>query len=327
MKKNVILIYGGAGSEHEISKVSAGYLSSMINKDDYHVLEVEIRENFEWFQQEHKVQLNFDGELVYQDARRIKVDVVIPCIHGYPGETGDLQSYLEMIKVPYLGSNSESGLICFNKILTKLWLDKIGVPTTEFIAISSLNDENIEKVNSFFDKHSKIFVKAASQGSSVGCYPVVDKDEIASTLEKAFTYSDFVLIEKNIIARELEVSAFEYQGKIHITSPGEIICPDKFYSFEEKYDQSSHTSTIVEIDDLDLSEIKKIKNYASMAFKSLKLRDLSRIDFFYTVDGEILLNEINTFPGMTPISMFPKMMENYGVKFEDFISDRLARLI
>lgn len=326
MKKNVILVYGGGSSEHEISKISASYLYSKINKDNFNVIEIEINREFEWLQGEHKVELNFNKEIVYHDGRRIKADYLIPCIHGHPGETGDLQSYLELIKVPFLGNGSESSKICFNKILTKLWLDKVGVPTTEFIALSTLDEYSIAQVTSFFNKHGKIFIKSASQGSSVGCYPVSDVQQIEKTLKKAFSYSSYVLIEKNIIARELEVSTFEYEGKLHITNPGEIVCPDAFYSFEEKYDNKSKTTTFVEAPNLSVKEIASIKNYAKVAFESLKLKDLSRIDFFYTNEGEILLNEINTFPGLTPISMFPQMMENYGIKFEDFISDRINQV-
>lgn len=323
MKKNVVLVFGGGSSEHEISKVSASYLKSTINKDDFNILQIEISKDFEWFEGSKQVELNFDGKLVYHDGKRIKVDYLLPCIHGYPGETGDLQSYLEMIKIKFLGNKSEASKICFNKILTKLWLDKIGVPTTDFITLNSLTDESVKSVKDFLNKHSKIFIKASSQGSSVGCYPLSDETKIHEVLKKAFEFSDFVLVEKNVVARELEVATFEYKGKLHITNPGEIVSPDSFYSFEEKYDSKSKTVTHVEAKDLTSNDIEKIKEFAKIAFTSLKLRDLSRIDFFLTSDGEILLNEINTFPGLTPISMFPKMMENYGVQFKDYIADRI----
>lgn len=326
MKKNIVLVYGGGGTEHEISKVTAQYIASQIDHDKYHLIQIEISKTFEWLNQSENLQLDFQKNLVFKDDKRIPVDVVIPCLHGYPGETGDLQAYLDMIHLPYLGSNAESSRICFNKIITKLWLDKSGVPTTPFIAISELNSKSIQEVKDFFNKYKNIFVKASNQGSSVGCYPLSNVDDIATTLTKAFEYSDFILIEKALHGRELEISVFEYQNQIHVTVPGEIVCPVAFYSFDEKYDNQSKTQTLVKAPNISQEQTETLKNYALKAFKTLGLKDLSRVDFFLTDDGEIYLNEINTFPGMTPISMFPKMMESYGVPFKDYISDRLDRL-
>jgi D-alanine-D-alanine ligase len=327
MKKNVLLVYGGGGTEHEVSQVTAQFIASKINSDVYNLIQVEISKVFKWIHGDDNIQLNFDGNLELGDGSIVKVDALIPCLHGYPGETGDLQSYLEMINVSYLGPNAEASRICFNKILTKLWLENVGVPTTPFIALSELNADAIHNTKEFLKTHGNIFIKASNQGSSVGCYPLQDESKIAETLTKAFEYSDFVLVEKTIEGRELEVSAFEYQGKLHVTRPGEIICPNKFYSYEEKYADVSETQTSVLAENVTEEQTALIKKFSEISFKSIGLSHLSRIDFFLTNDGEIYLNEINTFPGMTPISMFPKMMENYGVKFEDFISEHLNQLV
>ena len=130
-----------------------------------------------------------------------------------------------MVKIPFFGCSSESSKICFNKILTKLWLDKVGVETTPFLSMTKLTEESMKQVESFFDQEGSLFIKASNQGSSVGCYPVNKKSELKDFIEQAFKLSDFVIIEKQISARELEVSAFEYENKIHATKPGEIICP------------------------------------------------------------------------------------------------------
>ena len=326
MKKNVILVYGGGSTEHEVSELTAQYIASQINQDKYHLVQIEISKTFDWLHQGENLQLDFQGNLVFPSGQKLKVDVVIPCIHGYPGETGDLQAYLEMINVPYLGANAESSRICFNKILTKLWLDKVGVPTTPFVAISELSSDSIQVANNFFEQHHNIFIKASNQGSSVGCFPVNKLEDVASKLTKSFEYSDFVLIEKTLRARELEVSVFEYNGNIHITEPGEIVCPDSFYSYEQKYDQKSQSHTLVKAPNITVDQCSKIKTFAEKSFKTLGLKDLSRVDFFLTNEGEIYLNEINTFPGMTPISMFPKMMEAYGISFKDYLDERLSQL-
>ena len=140
-------------------------------------------------------------------------------------------------------------------------------------------------------------------------------------LTRLSTSSPYVLIEKTVIARELEIAAYEYNGELIITKPGEIICEqDTFYDFEEKYSQDSKARTDVIAQNIDTKTLKKITEYSHRAFKGMKLRHLARIDFFLTSENELLLNEINTFPGMTPISMFPQMLIHNGYDFGDFFS-------
>lgn len=326
MKSNILLLSGGGSTEHDVSLVSAGYIKSNIDKNEFNLIEVEIGKDFIFRDKEGKeVELDFHKNLKTQNEV-IPIRAVIPCIHGFPGETGDLQSYLEMMGLDYLGSDSEASRICFNKITTKLWLERLGTRNTPFMLCTDNSSESIEKAKKFFDTHGGIFIKASNQGSSVGCYPVSKKEDVEKYLNEAFNYSPFVLVEKTVNARELEVSVFEFDGKIHVTVPGEIIVPSKFYSYEEKYDSKSHTITEVVAKDLTQIQIDEIKQMAFDSFKFLKLRHLSRIDFFLCDSGEIYLNEINTFPGMTPISMFPKMMENYGIKFSDFLNQNLKKM-
>lgn len=325
MKKNVLLIFGGGGTEHEVSQVSAKCLKNQIDSEKYNVVDIEIKHDGSWKHYSDDVEINFSGELIVNNKKLFQVDLVIPCLHGFPGETGDLQSYLEMIKVPYIGCSSETSKLCFNKISTKLWLESSQIPTTPFLTITSPSDEQLKQVQDFYSKHGDLFIKASNQGSSVGCYPVNNKDEIADTIMAAYALSPYVLVEKQIQGRELEVSVFEFDSEVHCTVPGEIVCPSKFYSYEEKYAQKSDTKTFIEAKNLTVDQIDKIKELAIKAFDVLKLRHLARIDFFFTNDGEIYINEINTFPGMTPISMFPKMMENYGVKFNEFFSQTIEK--
>lgn len=323
MKKNLLLIFGGGATEHEVSIVSAQFLKSQIDEDKFNIVEVEITHDGSWKHFSDIVEINSNGDLVQNGKPLFKVDIVLPCLHGFPGETGDLQSFLEMRNIPYIGCNSETSKLCFNKISTKLWLEAYNVPTTPFLAINSCDDEEIKRVEEFQKTHKELFIKASNQGSSVGCFPLKDASEIADTVMAAFALSPYVVVEKNIVGRELEVSVFRYNNEVHATAPGEIICPDKFYSYEEKYDEVSHTKTMIEAEGLNSNQIKTIQEMAIKAYHILKLRHLSRIDFFLSNEGEILINEINTFPGMTPISMFPKMMENYGVRFNEFLSQIL----
>ncbi|TOF70586.1 D-alanine--D-alanine ligase [Vibrio parahaemolyticus] len=323
MIKNILLLCGGGSSEHEISLLSANFVEQQLNLiQNVKVTRVEIK-NEGW--------VTDQGELVYLDLNTKQlcsnesnqtIDFIVPCIHGFPGETGDIQSLFEIAGIPYLGCGPEASSNSFNKITSKLWYDALDIPNTPYLFLTR-NDEYAHKqAEQAFEKWGKVFVKAARQGSSVGCYSVTEKQAIATAVNDAFGYSDQVLVEKAVKPRELEVAAYEMNGELHITKPGEVIAPDgAFYSYDEKYSSSSHSLTEVEAKNLTQEQIDKIRQASETVFKQMNLRHLSRIDFFLTEDNEIYLNEVNTFPGMTPISMFPKMLQNNGHKFHEFLED------
>ncbi|WP_434361522.1 D-alanine--D-alanine ligase [Parasalinivibrio latis] len=322
--KNVLLLCGGGSSEHEVSLVSAGYLMSELSKiEGVNPIQVEIT-NEGWKLNDGTVaELNLQKKLV-SESGSTSIDYVVPCIHGYPGETGEIQAFLDLIGLPYLGCNTEANIICFNKITSKLWFDTLGIPNTPYIFLSDASEQSLEKAEEAFAKWGKVFVKAASQGSSVGCYKVTEAEGLRQAIQNAFGYSSQVLIEKAVKPRELEVAAFEFNGEVVVTAPGEIYCPDdKFYTYDEKYSANSDSTTTLEPENLGIEHVVEIMEYAHKAFEHLRLKDLSRIDFFLTEDNEIYLNEINTFPGMTPISMFPKLVEFSGTPFSDFLKDRI----
>lgn len=326
-KKNVLLLCGGGSSEHEISMVSSKYIAqNVVEIGLYNLIKVEIgapkskdrtMRLIENTQSGLAVEINSKGHLVGEKFDE-EIHFVIPCIHGPPGETGEIQNFLEQQGLPYLGCKSEASQTCFNKITSKLWFNALQIPNTPFVFLTSVDD--MQMARDLFKKHGKIFVKAASQGSSVGCYPVDKEADIESAITDAFKFSDYVLVEKMISGRELEISTYEFNGEVHASIPGEIVVPNKFYSYEEKYSKTSKTETLIVAPNLTAEQVNLMRQYAINAFKGLKLRHLSRIDFFLTDDGEIYLNEINTFPGATPISMFPKMLENNNHKYKDFIA-------
>lgn len=324
MKKNILIICGGGAEEHDISLTSAKYLLQQLNGvQEFNVLDMEITKSGKRVNQAgDELELRRAGELVWKASGKTeKIDFFIPCIHGPPGENGMIQGLFEMMDVPYLGCGPEASQICFNKVTTKLWLEALGIPDTPWVFLDSLEEENLKKAQKFFDQHGDVFIKAASQGSSIGCYHVTDKNELVNKLKEASQYSPYILVEKTIQARELEVAVFETKKGVQASAPGEIICPTQFYSFEEKYEQSSHTQTHAKAQDLTQEQVQKIQEIALKAFHGLKLKHLARIDFFLTSDGQIYLNEINTFPGMTPISLFPAMVEASGLSFKTFLTD------
>lgn len=325
--KNVLLICGGGGSEHNISLVSAKYIESKL------ALIPEVNTIYICIEKDgrrlnHKGQeceLRKAGEVFNRETNElVQLDYAIPCIHGPPGENGQIQAVFEMMGLPFLAPGSEASILCFNKASTKIWMDKAQVANSPYLFFSSLEQVQQKHLEDFFQTNAHdVFVKAAHQGSSVGCYHVTKKEELLDKVKEAFNYGPVVLVEKTIKGRELEVAAFEFKGKLHISNPGEIVCPDGFYDFEEKYNENSKTETFVEAQNLSIEQIQTIKDMAIKTFKILRLKDMARIDFFLDEKGNPLINEINTFPGHTPISMFPSMMENMGIKYEDFLKDRI----
>lgn len=325
---NLLLLCGGGGSEHAISLLSAGYLkTNLATLPQFNLLWLELLEDGRYRCEDGSfAQLTCDREVIFADNNRSpwSVDYVVPCIHGYPGETGDIQSWFELIGLPYFGCRGEASVNCFNKITAKMWFSALGIPNTPYLFLDEPGEQAVNRTAEALAQWGSVFVKAASQGSSVGCYKVDDAEQIETVLNEAFSFSPYVIVEKTIIARELEVAVYEYQGEVVATLPGEIICASNtFYSFDEKYNAQSQAVTKVQAEDLSQETIDAIRHYAIKAFKGMKLRHLSRIDFFLTQDNEILLNEINTFPGMTPISMFPKMLKAHGDDFTVMLRDNI----
>ncbi len=325
--KTILLLWGGGGAEHEVSQASANYIDQTIRSvlaPDEEMIKCELVSPNEWRSHDGKlVELALDGRFQFGTTEK-KIACVFPCIHGYPGETGDLLSFLQMAQIDFFGPGPDASKICFNKITTKLWAQALGIQTAPFMIIGSQND--YVQAFDFFKCHGDIFVKAASQGSSVGCYHVTHKDDLAKSIKEAFSYSHQVLLEKTIKGRELEASVYSLEQKIECTLPGEIHCPDQFYSYEEKYSSKAQTKTSIQAENLDQKVIDLIRQSSGLFFKSTGLKDFCRMDYF--LEGQSLyLNEVNTMPGMTPISLFPKMIEASGLPFSQFLRKKLDELL
>ncbi|MCG9660307.1 D-alanine--D-alanine ligase [Vibrio mediterranei] len=320
---NILLLCGGGSAEHEVSLVSANFLESQLKLNPrFNVTRVEITQEGWKCSDGHLVVLDLNQKALVNDQQTLHIDYVVPCIHGFPGETGDIQSLFEMAGIPYLGCGPEASSNSFNKITSKLWYDTLGIPNTPYLFLTENDKDAHTRAAQAFEKWGKVFVKAAKQGSSVGCYSVTNIEQLDASINSAFGYSDQVVIEQSVKPRELEVAAYEYKGQLCVTRPGEIIAPDgAFYTYDEKYSADSHSTTTVEASDLTDEQLEIIHTCAVKVFTQMKLRHLSRIDFFLTEDNKIYLNEVNTFPGMTPISMFPKMVEHSGLEFSEFLSD------
>ena len=325
---NVLLLCGGGGAEHDISLTSAQYLLGQLQKLDFvETYHIEIgKDGVRRDIHGRSCELRRSGELFFvEDNQSVSLDFAVPCLHGFPGETGDIQSVFELMNLPYLGSGPEASQICFNKVTTKLWLDALQIPNAPFVFFYRQSQDIEERALAFFKKYGEgVFVKAAGQGSSVGVFCVTCASELKASIDQAFDFSPYILLEKRIVGRELEVAVYQYDGCLQITPPGEIICPQGgFYDYHQKYSEEGQTRTLTKAPDLEIRALEKIERYGRLAFEGLGLRHLARIDFFLDEEGEPILNEINTFPGHTPISMFPMMLENNNHSYAHFLGQTI----
>ena len=324
--KQLVLFNGGKSEEHAITLTSCEYLKQTLKKlPAYQVHEVMISRSGQWSHQGQPCHLTPEGVLQTSQAN-LPIAAAIAYLHGHPAETGHLLALLELYNIPALGPSHEAATLSFNKVSTKYWLQPLGIPTTPAMVVNSL--QQLSVAEDFLRQYDSVFVKASSQGSSRGCHQVNEAHHLGPAITDALALSPYALIEKSIQGRELEVATYEYQGELQTSLPGEIIPPaGTFYSYHEKYHPSSRAQTAVVAQDLPPEITQTIRSHCRQIFEWLKLCDLARIDFFYTPDEGIIFNEINIFPGLTPISMFPQMLEHNGPTFKDFLDDRLKNLL
>ena len=314
--KEVLILFGGNSFEHEISCKSVNYVIKNIDKKKFKYKLVGIDFNNNWFEINgiDTIDKNWKNKNIKQVNNIISYiksfDIVFPVIHGNYGEDGKLQALFEITNVKYVGCNSYSNIICYDKLLTKLILEKYDIPQVKYYIY---NDKlNIDKIK------YPVIIKPCKCGSSIGINIADDKKELKRALKEALKYDNNIIIEEYIKnKRELECSVIEKKNKIITSDIGEIKNNDSWYNFDSKYINSIDTM----ISDIDVKIKNEITMYTKKIFKILNCKDLSRIDFLYDIDNKKLyFNEINTMPGLTEISMFPKLLNNYGLNNKEIIS-------
>lgn len=321
--KNLLLVYGGGGPEHDISSLSAKFLQKKLTPLPLTVHTIEIDKNKKWVDQKGKEwTLSTDGILRQKGTEHsLPVHFAIPCLHGPPGESGEIQPLFELCNIPYLGADMAGGMACFNKVHTRLWAQSWEIPQPNFIFLQDLSILEQERARNFFIQSKEdVFVKASSQGSSIGIFHVTSIADLEKKLEESFKFSPYVLIEQSAPGRELEMAIYLYNEKLHVSAPGEILCSGDFYDYQEKYSQTSQTKALTTAPNIASSALQQMQDYSIRLFKGFKLRHLARMDFFLTPTGQVLFNECNTFPGHTDISLFPRMMEGNGHDYSEFLS-------
>lgn len=321
--KKVLIIFGGKSTEHYISCKSCKSIIENIDYKlfDYSVVGIDLSGNWYLFDDD----LSYLGNGNWKEANINKIDniveylkefdVVFPIIHGNSGEDGKLQGMLDLFDIKYVGCNTIASAICMDKGISKLLFDSLNLKQVPYVIID--DNYNVDKI---INKITfPLIVKPANGGSSIGINKAVNKEELIYAINEAKKYDNKIIIEKFIKAREFECAVLEKENKLLCSIPGEIVSANEFYDYDAKYvNEKSYT---VIASDLKEEVINKIKEYSSKIFSNLGLKDYARIDYFYDEENdEIYINEVNTIPGFTSISMFPKIMEYEGINYKDLIT-------
>ena len=343
-KIRVAVLFGGVSSEHEISLMSAENVIRSIPKNKYEVLCIGITRKGRWlyFPGDYSEistgawEQNPDcsaailspdpihgGIVTIENGETYikKVDVVFPVLHGRNGEDGRIQGILEMARLPYVGCGVLSSAVCMDKGMTHIVLEHFDIHTAKWTCVHQreLNklDEKCEAIAETLG--FPLFVKPANAGSSVGVNKATDVESLKEAVQIAFTHDEKVIIEEYIEGRELEVAVFGYDAPF-ASYVGEIEPAAEFYDFDDKYVNGTSKLYIpARIPEKDADRIREI---AVRAYTKLGCKGLARVDFFLANDGTIILNEINTLPGFTNISMYPKLMEHLGMS-QEYLVDKL----
>ncbi len=351
MSKTVLcIIFGGASSEHEISLRSAAGVIRNVDRDKFEVKTLAILRDGRQFLYNGEVDRIEDGSYV-EDTERLlpavispcpahhglavfnkaegtfrieNVDVFFPVVHGENCEDGNLQGLLKLSGVKYIGSDVRGSAVSMDKSVTKALLEQTDIPMADWYLFRRENDIN-KSIAECEEKISyPIFIKPCGTGSSVGVSRADDREALVKALEHAFKYDAKVLAEETIVGSEIEVAVMDetVDGKrsLFVSLPGELVTGEGFYDYDTKY--KNDTAQFYIPARLSPERIKEVQGYAEKVFRTLDCRGLSRVDFFATENG-LVFNEINTLPGFTSISMYPKLMENMGISYSELIT-RLA---
>ncbi|MDK2564438.1 D-alanine--D-alanine ligase family protein [Romboutsia sedimentorum] len=347
-KLNVALIFGGKSGEHEVSLASSASIYTHIDKSKYNIFTIGITKDGRWMYYEGNEENIRNGEwvnlanknveinlvpvgnkevgIVFEDGRLEKIDVLFPVLHGPYGEDGTIQGLFEISQIPYVGCGVLSSSVGMDKLICKKVFTQIGLPQVDYTDThkSVFNKYTQEELNKIEEKlNYPIFVKPANLGSSVGISKANNREELLSGINEALKFDARIVLEQGIDAREIEVAVLG-NNEVKASIAGEIKPAKDFYDYEDKYINGSSTYDIpANINEIDMENIRKM---AIEAFKSIDGKGLSRVDFFIDKNsGEIFINEINTLPGFTNISMYPKMWEATGLSYSSLI-DSLIQL-
>lgn len=347
-KLSVALIFGGKSGEHDVSRVSASSIFKHINKEKYDVHTIGITKDGNWIYYNGSAEDMANGEwenladndvkinlipngnskvgLEFKDGSFKKIDVLFPVLHGPYGEDGKIQGVFEISNIPYVGCGVLASSVGMDKLICKKVFSQIGLPQVNYTYMNkwefNLNKEKeLDKIES--ELNYPIFVKPANMGSSVGISKACNREELLKGINEALKHDTRIVLEQGINAREIEVAVLG-NDDVKASIAGEIIPAKDFYDYEDKYvNGASKLEIPAKVDEITM---ESIRNMAINAFKGIDGSGLSRVDFFIDKETDkIYINEINTLPGFTNISMYPKLWGATGIQYTDLI-DKLIQL-
>ena len=339
------VIFGGMSTENEVSCVSAFSIMKNLDKEKYEILPIYINKNGDWFKVNDfekneklgdalKYITQINGVMEYLKT----LDVAFPVLHGLYGEDGTIQGIFEMLRIPYVGCGVLASSVGMDKAYTKIIFEKAGIKQTKHVYIRKYNDKYIYIDNNFDETIMELevltnkivkelkfpmFTKPSNSGSSVGVSKVTNKEQLEESIKEAAKFDNKILIEEGILGKEVECAVLGNEDVIS-SCVGEVKSAEEFYSYDAKYNnQDSRTLIPADISEEKSNEIRKL---AVRAFKAIDGKGLSRVDFFVEANTEdVYINEINTLPGFTNISMYPKLFEHSGIKYTNLL-DKLIEL-
>jgi D-alanine-D-alanine ligase len=347
-KLRIAIIFGGRSAEHEVSLQSARNVIESLDKNRYESVLIGIDREGRWFLNENSIQLMNAGDpkiiklsesphevaltpngirsslISLSDSTTMsKIDVIFPVLHGPYGEDGTIQGLAKMADLPCVGAGILGSAVGMDKDIMKRLLHEANIPIGKFVTINA-HERNKFRYEEFTALLGNIlFIKPANMGSSVGISKVRNRKEFNKALQHAFSYDLKIVIEEEIKGREIECAILGNETPIP-SIPGEIIPHADFYSYKAKYIDDKGAGLEIPAR-LSANMTKKVQEIAIATFKTLECKGMARVDVFLTEDEQIFVNEINTIPGFTRISMYPKLWETSGISYTELV-DRLIQL-
>lgn len=331
---SILVLCGGQSTEHDISLLSARNVIERLDPKKYQVSVAKISQTGVWqyfknaddyFSHTHSQLMHIvpgKKNPFYVDEQSIFIDCVFPVLHGTNGEDGTMQGLLEILQIPYVGADCLGSAIGMDKEVLKRLLHEANLPVVDrrLVRKSEINQVNYADVAKQLG--DTVFIKPNSLGSAVGVNKATDEHSFDAALQDAFRYDDYVLIEKAINGREIECSVLGNENP-RVSYPGEIINHTAFYSYEAKYLDDT-ASTVQSPADLSPALIAEFQSLALKTYQVLRCSGMARVDFFLDHNNKIYINEINTIPGFTNISMYPKNWEASGLSYSALLDELIT---
>ena len=330
-----MLLFGGQSAEHDVSRVTAVAVAAALDPEKYEIVPVGITTDGQWLlasAAQHMLENARDAlptafevagdampvpTVATRDA--MNVDVVFPLLHGPYGEDGTVQGLLELAGLPYVGSGVLGSALCMDKYATKRMLEAAELPIPRYVAVHERDDPSVWR-GAF---ELPCFVKPANMGSSVGVSKAHTRDELDAAVALALQFDEWVLVEECVRGREIEVAVLGDTGQGEPSVPGEVVPGAEFYTYADKYEDGIVKLLIPA--PLTDEEVLSAQQLAADAFNVCRCDGMARVDLFLRDDGTFVINEVNTIPGFTPMSMYPMMWEASGVSYSALL-DRLIDL-